>query len=256
MGSGEPFDSEGGGGEGLRGEEEGERVDCQLGFTLAEVGEPDEAVGEGMGGVGWAVGGADDGDAFAALAEEGAGVVGGEGVLEIEIGGEVEEAPGGELFAEDGAELFAEVVAFGLFAEVLGGRFGFVVEDEGAEFAAELFDRQGEAAGFFFGDGNGAAVELAGVVPGGDEEGGGFFGELELACLQGEGEFAGFLEDRLAGGGEKGFDRCVDAGGVAARGPLGGSCHYPDYRMDLDGFTGSVGHSSGADRAGGAAGGA
>ena len=101
------------------GEEEGELVYRQFGFALAEVGEPDEAVGEGVGGVGRPRGGADDGDSLVAEAEEGAGVVGGEGVLEVEIGGEAEEAPGGELFAEDGAELFAEVVAFGLFAEVL-----------------------------------------------------------------------------------------------------------------------------------------
>ena len=110
-----------------------------------------------------------------------------------------------------------------------------------ARFSAELFDDEGEASGPFFADGDGAAVELTGFIPGGDEEGGGLFGKLEMACLEGEGKLPGFLQDRLASGGEKGFNRCVDAGGVAARGPLGGSCHYPDYRMDVDGITGSLG---------------
>lgn len=179
-----------------------------------------------MGWLGGAGRGADDGEAALAEAEERAGVVGREAMFEIEIGRQIEQAPGGELLAEEGAEMVAEAVALALFAERGGGWFGLVVERDGAEAAAEAFDGEGEAAGAGFGDGDGAAVQLAGLVPGGDEQGAGVLGQFELAVLQGEGKLPRFLQDRLAGGGEKGFDRCLDAGGFAPRGPLSGSWHY------------------------------
>lgn len=216
--------------------------------------EPDEAEGEGVVGVGGSWGGADDGDGVAAFAKEGAGIVGGEGVFEIEIGREIEEAPAGELFREHGANNFAKVVAFGLFAERGGGGFGFVVESDLAGLAAEAFDGEGEATGPFGRDSNGTAVELAGFVPDGEVDSAGLLFDVEEAWGEGEREFAGFLEDGLAGSGEKGFNRGLHGGGMAPRDPLGGGCHYSDYRMEADGFSRALGNRAGADGAGGATG--
>jgi hypothetical protein len=241
LGAGEPAEAEGGGGEGGGREEEGEGFDGECGVEAAEVIEPEEGEGEGVMGVGRAGRGGEDGDGGGAAAEKRAGAVGGEGVLEIEIGREGGDAPGGELAAEEAAEEFAEMVALALLAEGEGGGFGVVIEDELAGFAAEFLDGEGEAAGALFGDGEGAAVELAGLVPGGDEEGAGFGGELKGAGEEGEGEFARFLKDRLAGGGEKGFDRGLDAGGMATLGPRGGAGHCSNYKMKADGNRGTMG---------------
>ena len=77
--------------------------------------------------------------------------------------------------------------------------------------------------GAIFSDGDGAAVELAGLVPGGNEQGVSLLRDFELTGLQRERKLPWFLEDRLAGGGEKGFNRGLDAGGFAPHGPRSGS---------------------------------
>ena len=98
-----------------------------------------------------------------------------------------------------------------------------VVEHQHSQFAAELFDGEREATGTIFGDGDGAPVQLAGLVPSGDEEGVSLLRDFELTGLQRERKLPWFLEDRLAGGCEKGFNRGLDAGGLAPRGPRSGS---------------------------------
>lgn len=78
IGAGEPFEPEGGGGKGPLGEEQGEGVDDEFRLALAQIGKPNEAIGEGLDRICRASGGADHGDAFLALPEKSAGVIGGE----------------------------------------------------------------------------------------------------------------------------------------------------------------------------------
>ena len=201
----EPAEAEGDGLGFGDGQEEGEAFDGDFGLaSAADVVEPDEPEGEGVGGFG----GCEDGGPGAfALADDGAGIVGGERVLEVAFGGEVVEFPADEGSAEHGAELFADDHAVALAVPL--ERFGAVgVKDPGFGLAtAEFFDDEGEAAGLMVGDGDDAAVPVADIVPGGEHEAAGAVAVLVAVGEEGEGFVAGFLDDGLFAPVDEGSDR-------------------------------------------------
>lgn len=194
-------------GDGLRlvgGQEEGEAFDGDLGLaTATDVVQPDEPEGEGVGGFG---GRKDGGPGAFALADDGAGIVGGEGVLEVAFGGEIVEFPADEPAAKHQAELFTDDHAVALAVPLEG--FGAVgVKDPGFGLSAtEFLDDESEAAGLMVGDGEDATVPVADVVPGGEHEAAGAEAVLVAVGEEGEGFVAGFLDDGLLAPVDEGSD--------------------------------------------------
>ena len=186
------------------GEEEREAFDGDFRLAAAaDVVKPDEPEGEGVGGFG---GREDGGPGAFALADDGAGIVGGEGVLEVAFSGQVVEFPTDEAAAEHGAELLADDHAVALAIPLEG--FGAVrIKDPGFGLAtAELLDDEGETTGFMVGDGEDATVPVADVVPGGEHKATGAEAVLVAVGEEGERFVAGFLHDGSLAPVDKGTD--------------------------------------------------